>query len=96
MGGAILTINVALVFISVLEMGPFGDSSSRSDGVLLGIVVAAVAPLADLLESALKRDLGVKDMGTLLPGHGGMLDRIDALLFVLPATYFTGLMLGVI
>ncbi|MXW43093.1 MAG: hypothetical protein F4138_05745 [Acidimicrobiia bacterium] len=95
-GGAILTINVALVFISVLEMGPFGDSSSRSDGVILGIVVAAVAPLADLLESALKRDLGVKDMGTLLPGHGGMLDRIDALLFVLPATYFTGLMLGVI
>ena len=96
-GGTILTIAAALVFISILEIGPFGDGSgSRSDGVVLGIVVAVVAPLADLLESAIKRDLGIKDMGSLLPGHGGMLDRIDALLFVLPATYFTALMLDVI
>ena len=96
-GGTILTIAAALVFISILEFGPFGaESGSRSDGVILGIVVAVVAPLADLMESAIKRDLGIKDMGTLLPGHGGMLDRIDALLFVLPATYFTALMLEVI
>ncbi|MCY4164073.1 MAG: phosphatidate cytidylyltransferase [bacterium] len=95
-GGAILTIAVALVVISVLEFGPFGDSQNRSDGVVLGIVVALVAPLADLFESSIKRDLGVKDMGTLLPGHGGLLDRIDALLFVLPATYFCGLMFGII
>lgn len=96
-GGTILTIAAALVFISILEIGPFGEGpGSRSDGVILGIVVAVVAPLADLLESALKRDLGIKDMGSLLPGHGGVLDRIDALLFVLPATYFTALMLEVI
>lgn len=96
-GGTILTIAAALVLISILEIGPFGEEpGSRSDGVILGIVVAVVAPLSDLLESALKRDLGVKDMGSVLPGHGGMLDRIDALLFVLPATYFTALMLGVI
>ena len=96
-GGTILTVAAALVFISILEIGPFGgEPGSRSDGVILGIVVAVVAPLADLFESALKRDLGTKDMGSLLPGHGGMLDRIDALLFVLPATYFTALMLDVI
>ena len=96
-GGTIATIAAALVFLSILEIGPFGGGpGSRSDGVVLGIVVAVVAPLADLMESAIKRDLGIKDMGSLLPGHGGMLDRMDALLLVLPATYFTALMLEII
>jgi len=55
---------------------------------LLGLVVAVVAPIGDLCESLVKRDLGVKDMGSILPGHGGVLDRVDALLFVLPATFY--------
>ena len=51
-------------------------------------VVAIVAPVGDLCESMIKRDLGLKDMGSILPEHGGLLDRFDALLFVLPAGYY--------
>ena len=53
----------------------------------MGLAIAIAAPLGDLCESLVKRDLGVKDMGTILPGHGGLLDRFDGLLFVLPAVY---------
>jgi phosphatidate cytidylyltransferase len=57
-------------------------------GLALGIIVAVTAPLGDLVESMLKRDLHVKDLGVILPGHGGILDRFDAMLFALPAAYY--------
>jgi phosphatidate cytidylyltransferase len=56
-------------------------------GAVFGLLVAAAAVLGDLAESLLKRDLGIKDMSTLLPGHGGLMDRLDSVLFALPAAY---------
>ena len=56
--------------------------------ILLGLVVGAVAQFGDLIESGIKRQVGVKDSGSFIPGHGGILDRFDSLLLVMPVVYF--------
>ncbi|HEX2210902.1 MAG TPA: phosphatidate cytidylyltransferase [Longimicrobium sp.] len=64
-----------------------GYVPTLAEGALFGLLVSVAAQVGDLAESAWKRDVGVKDSGTLLPGHGGALDRFDSLLFTLPLGY---------
>ncbi|MBA3654337.1 MAG: phosphatidate cytidylyltransferase [Actinobacteria bacterium] len=81
---------VASVLFTTLIVGivPGVYPWKAGDAFWLGLVVGVVAPLGDLCQSMIKRDLGIKDMSTMLPGHGGILDRFDGLLFALPATYY--------
>lgn len=76
------------VFGMALLIGPHLGLLDVGSSALLAAAAAILAPLGDLVESMLKRDLDIKDMGTILPGHGGALDRLDALLFTAPAAYW--------
>ncbi len=81
-GGAVAAILVSVIVVHFIH--PW----TISKALIYGVIVAVVAPIGDLSQSLVKRHLGIKDMGRILPGHGGLLDRVDGLLFVLPATYF--------
>ena len=82
-GGLFLAILMA--FLAKAWFLPF---LSMVDCVAMGLLISSVAVLGDLVESVMKRSAGVKDSGTILPGHGGMLDRIDSLLFTAPCFYY--------
>ncbi len=88
-GGVIVALGIG----ALLHFFPPFELTS---GLAIGAAVALLAPLGDLAMSAAKRALGIKDMGSILPGHGGFLDRIDGLLFVIPAAWAIFLWAGVL
>lgn len=87
MGGLLIAVAGAWAYVQFL-LEPFAQLSLAPIGILVfGVIVGVVGQVGDLAESLLKRDAGVKDSSRLLPGHGGILDRFDSLLFVLPVAY---------
>lgn len=87
-GGAIGTLG------AVILVGLQSDTwNSVSEWIALAVVIMIMAPLGDLVESMFKRNLDIKDFGTVLSGHGGVLDRFDSLIFTLPAAYYLALVI---
>ncbi len=87
--GAIAGLIAAiLVWILARAYVPGLEEVSLSTAIAMGMIVGVLGQIGDFAESMLKRDAGVKDSSTLIPGHGGVLDRLDSILFVAPITFF--------
>ncbi len=84
---------VAAMIASAVAVVLLGLPVSVWGGMLLGLIGSAAGQIGDLAESLIKRQLGVKDSGNLIPGHGGLLDRIDSLLFTTPIVYYLAIIL---
>ena len=83
-GGVVGSVLIAIAFKLLLESLFADPFLTWSDVLVIGLICGALGQLGDLVESLLKRSVGVKDSGKYLPGHGGMLDRIDAMLVAIP------------
>lgn len=84
---------IVLGIVAVWAAGLYQDWLSGTDALILGAAVALTAPIGDLFESMLKRDLGTKDAGGVFGAHGGVLDRLDAVFFTVVVGYYVSLLL---
>ena len=89
-----LVVGVLGATLAFWAAGLYQDWLTGPHALLIGALVALAAPVGDLFESMIKRDLEVKDTGTLFGAHGGVLDRLDAVLFTIPVAYYVALGLG--
>ena len=89
LGGIVSAVVVALIMVFLYPKQ--APSISLLHLVILAAIFSVVGQIGDLVESSLKRHFGVKDSGKILPGHGGILDRFDSLIFVFPMMHLLGL-----
>lgn len=96
LGGLLAAFVAGTVFFVPLVgsvLPPFSAANTVFHGTALGLIAGILGPIGDLSKSALKRELEIKDFGDTIPGHGGVLDRFDSIMFVAPAAYYYFLML---
>lgn len=87
-GGLVFNIGAAFIFFYCFHLNFYPAISNVEGWIFIGICITAFSTIGDLFESMLKRSIGIKDFGSIIPGHGGVLDRIDSLLCVVPSVVF--------